>query len=64
VKIDVWDEDSVSQADQIGLTTFPVKKLLLKEPIVLSDYKVLLSGDHPIHAAAAAAAAASVCGHR
>ncbi len=48
VRIDVWDEDSVSSADQIGLAKFPVKSLLLKQPIVLSDYKVAFDRAAPL----------------
>jgi hypothetical protein len=40
VRIDVWDEDSISKADQIGLAKFPAKSLLTKERITLIDYKV------------------------
>jgi hypothetical protein len=40
IKINVWDEESVSSTNQIGIAKFPVKSLLLKQPIVLSDYKV------------------------
>ncbi len=40
VRIDVWDSDSVSGADQIGLAEFPVQRLLAKERIALIDYKV------------------------
>ncbi len=44
VRVDVWDQDSVSSADQIGLAEFPVECLLKKESITLIDYKVRLGG--------------------
>ena len=40
IRIDVWDQDTLSQADQIGLAEFPVEKFLNKERITLIDYKV------------------------
>ena len=39
IRIDVWDEDFISQADQIGLAKFPVSAFLKKEAIKLLDYK-------------------------
>jgi hypothetical protein len=49
IRIDVWDEDSVSNADQIGLQSFPVRKILLKEDIVLRDYKARPDPPRPAH---------------
>jgi hypothetical protein len=36
----VWDADTGTCDDPIGLQSFPVRQILLKEDVVLRDYKV------------------------
>ncbi len=40
VRIDVWDKDSMTKADPIGLAQFHIERLLKMEQITLLDYKV------------------------